>query len=66
MAKLLAQWSGIDAPELGPTDAFTTVTLADYINTEEGVLPECDRSVPPGADFSQAIDPAELAAALEG
>ncbi len=65
LAKLLAAWSGIDAPELGPTDAYTTVTLADYINTEEGVLPECDPSVPPGADFSQAMDPAELAAALK-
>lgn len=64
LAKLLAKWSGIDAPELGPTDAYTTVTLADYINTEEGILPECDSTVPPGADFSQAMDPEDLAAAL--
>lgn len=66
LAKLLAKWSEIDAPELGPTDAYTTVTLADYINTEKDILPECDPSVPPGADFSQAMDPADLAAALEG
>jgi len=65
LAKLLAKWSGIDAPELGPTDAYTTVTLADYINTEEGILPDCDPSVPPGADFSEAMDPADLAAALQ-
>jgi ribose transport system substrate-binding protein len=65
LAKLLAKWSGIDAPELGPTDAFTTVTLADYIDTQKGILPECDKSVPPGADFSEAMDPADLAAALK-
>jgi ribose transport system substrate-binding protein len=65
LAKLLAEWSGLDAPELGPTDSYTTVTLADYINTEKGILPECDPSVPPGADFSAAMNPADLAAALE-
>jgi ribose transport system substrate-binding protein len=65
LAKLLAKWSGIDAPELGPTDAYTGVTLADYINTEEGVLPACDPNVPPGADFSQAMDPDDLAEALK-
>lgn len=64
LAKLLAAWSGMDAPELGPTDSYTTVTLADYINTEDGILPECDTSVPPGADFSEAMDPADLAEAL--
>jgi ribose transport system substrate-binding protein len=64
LAKLLAQWSGMDVPELGPTDAYTTVTLADYINTEENILPDCDKSVPPGADFSEAMDPEDLAAAL--
>jgi len=66
LAKLLSTWSGKDAPELGPTDAYTTVTLADYINTEESILPACDKSVPPGADFSEAMDPADLAAALKG
>jgi ribose transport system substrate-binding protein len=65
LAKLLAKWSGISAPELGPTDAFTTVTLADYINTADNILPKCDKSVPPGADFSEAMDPADLAAALK-
>jgi ribose transport system substrate-binding protein len=65
LAKLLAKWSGIDAPELGPTDAYTTVTLADYINTLNDVLPDCDPSVPPGADFSTAMDPADLAEALK-
>lgn len=65
LAKLLAKWSDIDAPELGPNDAYTTVTLADYINTEEDIVPECDESVPPGADFSQAMDPQDLAAALQ-
>jgi hypothetical protein len=65
LAKLLAKWSGIDAPELGATDAYTGVTLADYINTEEGILPECDSTVPPGSDFSTAMDPADLAAALQ-
>jgi ribose transport system substrate-binding protein len=65
LAKLLAKWSDIDAPELGPSDAYTTVTLADYINTEEDIVPECDESVPPGADFSQAMDPQDLAAALQ-
>jgi ribose transport system substrate-binding protein len=65
LAKLLAKWSGIDAPELGPTDAYTTVTLADYINTEDDIVPACDKSVPPGADFSEAMDPDDLAAALQ-
>jgi ribose transport system substrate-binding protein len=65
LAKLLAKWSGIDAPELGPTDAYTTVTLADYINTEKGIQPKCDTSVPPGSDFSEALDPADLADALK-
>jgi ribose transport system substrate-binding protein len=64
LAKLLAKWSGLDAPELGPTDAYTTVTLADYINTEKGILPACDKSVPPGDDFSEALDAKDLAAAL--
>jgi ribose transport system substrate-binding protein len=65
LAKLLAKWSGMDAPELGPTDAYTTVTLADYINTEDDIRPECDKSVPPGADFSAALSPDELSAALK-
>lgn len=65
LAKLLAKWSGISAPELGPTDAFTTVTLADYIDTEKGIVPKCNKSVPPGADFSEAMAPAALAAALK-
>lgn len=65
LAKLLAKWSGIKAPELGPTDAYTTVTLADYIDTAKDILPSCDKSVPPGADFSEAMDPAALAAALK-
>ncbi len=43
----------------------TPSTLADYINTEENILPACDKSVPPGADFSEAMDPADLAAALK-
>ena len=65
LAKLLATWSDMDAPELGPTDAYTTVPLADYINTVEGTVPECDPNVPPGADFSTAMDPEDLAAALK-
>lgn len=65
LAKLLAAWSDMDVPELGPTDEYTTVTLAEYINTEEDILPECNESVPPGSDFSGAIDPDELAAALQ-
>jgi ribose transport system substrate-binding protein len=65
LAKLLAKWSGQSAPELGPTDAFTTVTLADYIDTQANILPTCDKTVPPGADFSEAMDPAALAAALK-
>jgi ribose transport system substrate-binding protein len=65
LAKLLAKWSGMSAPELGPTDAYTTVTLADYIDTQKGILPKCDKSVPPGADFSEAMDPADLSAALK-
>jgi ribose transport system substrate-binding protein len=65
LAKLLAKWSDIDAPELGPTDAYTTVPLADYINTVEGNVPDCDTSIPPGADLSIAMDPADLAAALK-
>jgi ribose transport system substrate-binding protein len=66
LAKLLAKWSGINSPELGPTNAYTTVTLADYIDTENGVLPKCDKSVPPGSDFSEAMNPKDLAAALAG
>lgn len=65
LAKLLAAWSGIDAPELGPADGITGVTYAEYINTEKGVEPECDPSLPPGADLSTPLDPEELAAALE-
>ena len=65
LAKLLAKWSDVSAPELGPTDAFTNVKLATYIDTESGIVPKCDSSVPPGADFSEAMDPADLAAALK-
>jgi hypothetical protein len=65
LAKLLAKWSGIEAPELGPNDGYTTSKLAMYINTVEGILPACDKAMPPGADFSIAMDPAELAAAFK-
>ncbi|MFF1552961.1 substrate-binding domain-containing protein [Rhodococcus erythropolis] len=64
LAKLLAKWSDVPAPELGPEDEITTVQLAEYINTEAGVLPACDESVPPGADFSTALPREQLIAAF--
>lgn len=65
LAKLLAKWSGISAPELGPTNGYTQATLADYIDTQKRILPACNSSVPPGADFSEAMNPKALAAALK-
>lgn len=65
LAKLLAAWSRIKAPELGPTNAYTTVGLANYIDTTKAILPACDPTVPPGADFSVALDPADLAKAFK-
>lgn len=63
-AKGLAAFQGIDAPELGPTDAYTVSNYATYIDTVNNVLPECDPDLPPGADLSHALTKEEILAAI--
>ncbi len=64
-AKGLAKFEGIHAPELGPTDAYTTSNYVPYIDTLNGKMPSCESTLPPGADLSMALTSAQVAAALK-
>lgn len=47
LAKAIAEYQAIEAPELGPNDAETYVRLATYVDTLEGMIPDCDLTLPP-------------------
>lgn len=64
LAKAIAAYQGINAPELGPDDAETYVRLATYVDTLEGPIPQCDPTLPADADPTMALTPDEIAAAV--
>lgn len=64
LAKAIAAYQGIDAPELGPNDSETYVNLATYVDTLNGQIPECDPSLPADADPTMALTSAEINAAV--
>lgn len=59
-AKGMAAFQEIEAPELGPTDEPTKANYKVYINTLEGMLPPCEKSLPGGADLSTALTKSEI------
>jgi ribose transport system substrate-binding protein len=61
LAKAMAAYQGIDAPELGPTDAPTLSNYATWVDTSKDEIPDCDPSLPPGADLSHALTREEVA-----
>jgi len=65
LAKAIAAYQGIDAPELGPNDAETYVKLATYVDTLNGQIPECNPSLPADADPTMALTPEEIIAAVK-
>jgi ribose transport system substrate-binding protein len=65
LAKGLAAYQGISAPELGPTDGPTVSNYATYIDTVNGKIPTCDPSLPAGADLSTALTLDEIKALLK-
>lgn len=65
LIKAIASFQGIDAPELGPTDAETYVKLAPYVDTLNDVFPACDAELPADADPSMALTKAQVLAAVK-
>ena len=62
LAKAIAAYQGIEAPELGPSDAPTYVNFPVYVDTLNNKIPACDKSVPADADLSMPLSPAEVSA----
>ena len=62
LAKAIASYQGISAPELGPSDKPTYFNMPVYVDTLTKQIPKCDRSLPPDADLSMALSPQEIAA----
>lgn len=60
LAKGMAAYQEIDAPELGPTDEHTISAYAPYIDTLSGKVPPCVRALPGGADLSTALTQDEI------
>jgi ribose transport system substrate-binding protein len=65
LAKGVASYQGISAPELGPTNAPTISNYATYIDTLTGKIPTCIKSLPAGADLSAALTQPEITAAVK-
>lgn len=65
LAKGVAAYEGVSAPELGPTNAPTISAYAKYIDTEGGIVPPCNSSLPPGADLSTPLPEATIASLLK-
>lgn len=65
LVKGIAKFQGIDAPELGPDDAETYFTHTPYVDTLNDQMPECDPSLPDGADPTVALTAEELAEAVK-
>lgn len=64
LAKSIAAFQEIDAPELGPTDGETYVRLATSVDTLAGVVPACDPALPADADPTMALTSDEISAAV--
>lgn len=64
LAKGLASYEGISAPELGPTNGPTISAYAPYIDTATGLVPPCISSLPAGADLSTPLPEATIAKIL--
>lgn len=64
LAKAIADYQGIPAPELGPADAETYVKLATSVDTLRDRIPACDPALPADADPTMALTPQEIAAAV--
>jgi ribose transport system substrate-binding protein len=65
LAKGMAAFQEIEAPELGPTDEATLIKYPPYIDTLSGELPKCIPSLPPEADLSMALTQAEVEALVK-
>ncbi len=65
LAKGLAAFQEIEAPELGSEDGVTYANYTKYIDTLEGEVPTCVKSIPPGADLSMAQTQEEVEALSE-
>jgi len=63
LAKGVAAYQEIEAPELGPTEGLTEVNMPVYMDTSTGVIPPCSKTLPPGADLSMAMTEEEVAKA---
>lgn len=64
LAKVIAAYQGISAPELGPDDAETYVKLATSVDTLQQQIPRCDPTLPADADPTMALTPQEINAAV--
>jgi ribose transport system substrate-binding protein len=60
LAKGMAAYQEIEAPELGPTDEPTKANYKVYIDTLKDMLPACEKSLPGGADLSTALTKSEI------
>ena len=60
LAKGMAAYQEIEAPELGPTDEPTKANYKVYIDTLNNLLPPCEKSLPGGADLSTALTKPEI------
>ena len=61
LAKAIAAYQGISAPELGPDDRPTYFNMPVYVDTLTKQIPKCDKELPPDADLSMALSPEEVA-----
>lgn len=64
LAKAIAAFQGIDAPELGLTDAETYIDYTPFVDTLNRKMPECDPSLPADADPTAALTAEEIKAAV--
>jgi ribose transport system substrate-binding protein len=60
LAKGMAAYQEIEAPELGPTDEPTKANYKVYVDTLKNMLPPCEKSLPGGADLSTALTKSEI------
>jgi ribose transport system substrate-binding protein len=65
LAKAMAAYQEIEAPELGPTNELTQSNYAEYINTLTNKIPKCVISIPAGADLSMAQTQKEVEEATQ-
>ena len=64
LAKGVAAYQEIEAPELGPTEGLTEVNMPVYLDTSTGKIPPCSKTLPPGSDLSFPLTEKEIAEAV--